>query len=111
MQWEYKTAPVGNHDENAMGQDGWEMVAIAGGSMVYKRALEVASGAFASVETGVASAVDRMHGTLSEMLDHMRHALPVMTEDDPPPPPVADTTTDAALPVTEPVTAEPQPVA
>ncbi len=39
--WEYKTASMGSHSENDMGQDGWELVAVHDGIMFYKRPVAV----------------------------------------------------------------------
>lgn len=35
--WEYRTEAMGAHSENAVGQDGWELVAVHEGIMFYKR--------------------------------------------------------------------------
>ncbi len=35
--WEYTTGAMGAHSENAVGQDGWELVAVHEGIMFYKR--------------------------------------------------------------------------
>jgi hypothetical protein len=38
--WEYLTEAVGSDDLAARGADGWELVAVAGGVMFYKRPIE-----------------------------------------------------------------------
>jgi len=37
QKWEYLTEVVGSDDLNARGQDGWRLVAVAGGVMFYER--------------------------------------------------------------------------